>query len=45
MTEAKYYLQYQGFSGTRKQIEKLEKQFTQDQIIRMAKEREFKSAG
>lgn len=42
MEASKYYLQYQGFTGTRKQIEKLQKQFTSDQILRMAIERGFK---
>lgn len=38
---AKFYLQYQGQRGTEKQIDRLLKQFTSDQVIRLAKERGF----
>jgi len=38
---AKFYLNYQGKTGTKKQIEKLINQFSADQIIRMATERVF----
>lgn len=40
---AKYYLNYQGQKGTAKQVEKLIRQFSAEQIVRMAAERGFKS--
>ena len=40
---AKYYLQYIGKKGTKKQIEKLESQMTSEMILRLAKERGFES--